>query len=140
MYGPGMPGMPGPGMPGGFAPYGPPPGFPTGSLPGAVNVSGRPSTDPLRRQCEGNGGFFQDIRPPALSMLPGMQIDIPVQATCQLPGGSSTYDRGSWTPPLTSLSGCGCGLGAEPEALNWTHLLGLTIAIAGFIWVWRRSR
>jgi hypothetical protein len=107
-------------MPGGFAPYGPPPGYPTGTLPGAVQVYGeRRSMDAIRNQCEGNGGSYREMRPPPMFNMPGMVVDVPIHAVCDLPGGSAVYDRGSWNPPLTSLSGCSaCGLGEVSEGYN----------------------
>jgi len=115
----GMPGMPQP--PAGFSPLN------WQSMPGAGEVYGRPTNDPQRRVCEGNGGHYMDVRPPQMHNMPGAVVDIPVQAYCEIDGRQSMYDRGSWSPPLTSLS----GLGADASSGSGTILiLALAVAMA----------
>lgn len=91
-------------------------------LPGASQTMGRPWNDPLRRQCEGNGGVFTDMTPP-IPQLPG-QPTVSSQSFCDINGRQSHYDRGAWNPPLTALSGFGAeGKGGSP--LMWLLIGGM---------------
>jgi len=110
--------------------FAPPLPAPSDSYP-VIHTSSR---DPLRRQCEGVNGRYQEHcqqygqMGPGWATMPGLPGGMPEALKnppcigyCTLPSGEqSTYDdrTGSWSPPLTALMGLD-GVGDTAESFFW---------------------